>query len=133
MKFKGGNPSMEPIILFLIGIILIVFNIRAIHKEKNSFQTKLDQKKESTRDVDVEIGKLRRDFGETIFELQKEIKKNDGKSEITEQVSKFENYNNVKIDEIKKMLDGNVSIDEISKITGIGKGELLLIEELYIK
>ncbi|MBV4426924.1 hypothetical protein [Clostridium tyrobutyricum] len=133
---------MESIILFIIGILLIVFNVKSIFKEKNSFQNKLNESSGSIKDFDVEIGNLRHEFAETIFELQKQIEKNDNevkdnynmeKSESSEEISKFENYNNVKIDEIKEMLDDNMSIDEISESTGIGKGELLLIEELYIK
>ncbi|WP_039651625.1 hypothetical protein [Clostridium tyrobutyricum] len=133
---------MESIILFIIGILLIVFNAKSIFKEKNSFQNKLNESSGSIKDFDVEIGNLRHEFAETIFELQKQIEKNDNevkdnynmeKSESSEEISKFENYNNVKIDEIKEMLNDNMSIDEISESTGIGKGELLLIEELYIK
>ncbi|WP_023625313.1 hypothetical protein [Clostridium tyrobutyricum] len=133
---------MESIILFIIGILLIVFNAKSIFKEKNSFQNKLNESSGSIKDFDVEIGNLRHEFAETIFELQKQIEKNDNevkdnynmeKSESSEEISKFENYNNVKIDEIKEMLDDNMSIDEISESTGIGKGELLLIEELYHK
>ncbi|MBV4415267.1 hypothetical protein [Clostridium tyrobutyricum] len=133
---------MESIILFIIGILLIVFNAKSIFKEKNSFQNKLNESSGSIKDFDVEIGNLRHEFAETIFELQKQIEKNDNevkdnynmeKSESSEEISKFENYNNVKIDEIKEMLDDNMSIDEISESTGIGKGELLLIQELYIK
>lgn len=41
--------------------------------------------------------------------------------------------NNVKVNEIKTMLDEGLSIDEISEKIGIGKGEVLLIKELYIK
>lgn len=133
---------MESIILFTVGIALIVFNAKSIFREKNSFQNKLNSNKDSIKDFDVQIGNLRHEFAETVFELQKQIEENDNgvkgndnveKSESNEEISKFENYNNVKIDEIKKMLDDNMSIDEISESTGIGKGELLLIEELYIK
>ncbi|WP_446897139.1 hypothetical protein ACSVC9_08905 [Clostridium sp. LBM24168] len=144
---------MEAIVLFLIGIILIIFNIRAVFKEKNSFKNQLDSKQGSIEEFDVKIGKLRQEFGETIFELQKEMEdlkksvdvtrnlsdnniKSDKKNfngENEDKNSKFENYNNVKIDEIKKMIDDKVSIDEIAEKTGIGKGELLLIKELYIK
>ncbi|MBV4419125.1 hypothetical protein KM800_07240 [Clostridium tyrobutyricum] len=133
---------MESIILFTVGIALIVFNAKSIFRDKNSFQNKLNSNKDSIKDFDVQIGNLRHEFAETVFELQKQIEENDNgvkgndnveKSESNEEISKFENYNNVKIDEIKKMLDDNMSIDEISESTGIGKGELLLIEELYIK
>ncbi|MBP2031398.1 hypothetical protein J2Z42_000063 [Clostridium algifaecis] len=154
---------MEVVTLFLIGIILIAFNVRAVSKEKNSFGTQLKYKEGSVKDFDLEVGKLRHEFGETIFELQKQIEnlknekhiddKKDGiKNEIDSNIDKdigknidkkdeslsnenlkFENYNNVKIDDIKKMLDDKVAIEKISEITGIGKGELLLIKELYVK
>lgn len=167
---------MEVFTLFLMGIMLIAFNVRAVSKEKNSFKTQLKNKEGSVNDLDLEVGKLRHEFGETIFELQNQIEslknsneaenKTEVKNEIQEKLTyniensndniedaknniedsnitegnglnkethKFENYNNVKIDEIKKMLDDNVSIDNISETTGIAKGELLLIKELYIK
>lgn len=41
--------------------------------------------------------------------------------------------NNVKVTEIKTMLDQGLSVDEISEKIGIGKGEVLLIKELYLK
>lgn len=62
---------MESIILFIIGILLIVFNAKSIFKEKNSFQNKLNESSGSIKDFDVEIGNLRHEFAETIFELQK--------------------------------------------------------------
>lgn len=43
------------------------------------------------------------------------------------------NENNVKVTEIKTMLDEGLSVDEISEKIGIGKGEVLLIKELYLK
>ncbi|MCH3964206.1 MAG: hypothetical protein LKE46_07995 [Clostridium sp.] len=134
---------METIVLFVIGIVIIIFNARAVLREKNSFKNQLDLKQESSEKFEIEIGKLRNEFGETIFELQKEIEnlkensvklnKHGDKDEKETGNSEFENYNNVKIDEIKRMIDDKVSMDEISEKTGIGKGELLLIKELYIK
>ncbi len=41
--------------------------------------------------------------------------------------------NNVKINEVEALLKENVSIEEISKRLGIGKGEVLLIKDLYLK
>ncbi len=41
--------------------------------------------------------------------------------------------NNIRINEIKKMLDENLPMDEIAEKLNIGKGELLLIKDLYIK
>lgn len=41
--------------------------------------------------------------------------------------------NKVRISEIKDMLNKNMSIDEIAQELNMGKGELLLIKDLYIK
>jgi uncharacterized small protein (DUF1192 family) len=45
----------------------------------------------------------------------------------------IDNKNSIKIDEISKMLQDNLSIDEISDRIGMAKGEVLLIKELYVK
>lgn len=130
---------MEAVILFLFGIALVVFNARAVLKEKHSFKNDLELREKSFGDTDMEIGEIRKEFGETIFEIQQQIedlKKNKENHDIIENEepeNKLENYNNVKIDEIKKMIDEDVPIDEISEKTGIGKGELILIKQLYIR
>ena len=41
--------------------------------------------------------------------------------------------NSVKIDEIRKMLDKGLSVDEVAEKLSLGKGEVLLIRGLYIK
>lgn len=61
------------IILFIIGSLLIFLNIRAINKEKNSFQGILGETTNNMKEFEVEIGKLRREFAETLLELQTEI------------------------------------------------------------
>lgn len=61
------------IILFIIGSLLIVLNIRAINKEKNSFKGILGETSNNMKEFEVEIGKLRREFAETLLELQTEI------------------------------------------------------------
>lgn len=244
---------MTEIVLLAMGMLLIAVNINAIKKSKNSFSETLDIKEKDIKDYDIKIIQIRKEFAETILELQKEIEnlkhkisviedsnpkkelvhkempldkdlsdvdknfnsynsdihsstkfknQNDisyninkdinvnGKNEITqlihkdiydENVNNFEtqNYkdkieqsrdmsndeksnvddeesrdksvkntikdsekeyennkvtdNNIKIKEITKMLEDGLSIDEISEIIGIGKGEVLLIKELYIK
>jgi len=47
--------------------------------------------------------------------------------------NKKSNENNVKVTEIRAMLHNGLSVDEIAEKIGIGKGEVLLIKELYIK
>lgn len=50
-------------------------------------------------------------------------------------VTKAENEvsNNIKVNEIEKLLKEGLSIDLICEKLGIGKGEVLLIEKLYLK
>ena len=64
---------MIALVLILFGVILIIVNIKAINKEKKSFGNVLEYKVETMSDVDEEIGRLRRDIGESLTELQQEI------------------------------------------------------------
>lgn len=208
---------MTAVGLLLIGIFLIALNFNAIRKEKRTFSNVLEYSENSMKDYDLEIGKLRKEFAETVLELQKEIEalKADRQLIYTEDIykssneekieysNKVENYilnkkdieyennsggnekinsidenknnsfvnyliddsttindigkddtkkehtsenneenekknsgtkhNNVRVEEVSKLLDKGLSIDEISEKIGIGKGEVLLIKELYIK
>jgi len=167
---------------------LIVLNLRAIKKEKNSFQGILNTAETDMKDIEVEIGKLRKEFAETLLEVQtqivsleKSIENNkgiyDNKSiendesdetmeldtvhkkiykdivdyndniidvvdidfskinNINEEISedKEEKNNNIKINEIKKLIDEGLSTEEIADKLKIGKGEILLIKDLYLK
>ncbi|MHC6179390.1 hypothetical protein ACYUJ6_05980 [Clostridium sp. JNZ X4-2] len=161
---------MASIILVAVGMILITLNLNALLKEKKSFKGQLNVKQNEMEDYKIEIGKIRKEFAETVFELQGEIEslKNENKnnmdkmilydrsgkkvnkesnsekpvSEInnegslkeheTEKVN-TEDVNNIRIDEIRNLLHKNISVDEICKKTGIGKGEILLIKELYTR
>jgi uncharacterized membrane-anchored protein YhcB (DUF1043 family) len=72
-----------PIIIIIIGIVLIIYNYRAIKKENKlekeedilniSFQSVLQDNKEELNDYKIEIGILRRDIAESLTELQEEI------------------------------------------------------------
>lgn len=62
-----------PFFLIIIGIILIVINIKALKKEDSSFENILRNKEEKIENYEIDIAKLRRDFSETIIELQREI------------------------------------------------------------
>ncbi|MFL0195504.1 hypothetical protein ACJDU8_07985 [Clostridium sp. WILCCON 0269] len=155
------------VILIVTGILLIALNFSAVLKEKKTFQYQLDLKQSSMEDYKLEISKVRKEFSETIFRLQKEIEDlkcgtkdqstgimlyNGKGKKITENVSlndnnekdilvkiaenqikdqHIENSNNIKIHKIRELLKQGMSIDEISEETGIDKGEVLLIKELY--
>jgi len=198
-------------ILLGIGLLLIIFNIRVINKEKNSFQNVFNHTEEDMQEFDFKLSELRREFSETILELQKEIvelkesykvnhnikeaAKNIGETQdknnneiiysnkenlnsikenrikndkednsnifnydyenksqslnseeenrnkdeeynsynLYEENKKNEMSNNIKIDEISKLLALGLSIEEISEKLDIGRGEVLLIKELYLK
>lgn len=70
--------------LIIVGIILIIFNVRFIKddnkvvnkivkKDKNSFTRILEDEELNLSAVDIIVGELRMEFSETILELQKEI------------------------------------------------------------
>lgn len=61
-------------ILIIIGIFLILLNIKAIKKEDNSFGSVLKKEESITnRDYDVEIISIRKDLAESILDVQKEM------------------------------------------------------------
>lgn len=205
------------LLILFIGIMLIVLNVKAISKEKKDFNNIFEDKYNNLDDFSIEIGKLRNEFGETIYELQQEIldlkrelniyKKENGKilnegnllknidendlkehhfeeekvenkfqddldNEVEDNVFNesnenaidhvyseidFDNYNDdnvikeepevqnnfekseeinkssVKYNEISDLLKQGFSVDEISEKLNMGKGEVLLIIELYLK
>jgi len=91
---------MFPLII-VIGVIIIVFNLRGIRKESKTFNAILNKEKvNENRDYDKEIILIRKDLAETVMDLQKEI----------EEVKKS-------INEIKK--DNDNYINKHKKNTGI--------------
>lgn len=62
-----------PIFLIIIGLLLIIVNSVALKKENNSFSTSLAKAENDITDVDVKIGKLRKEFAETILDIQVEL------------------------------------------------------------
>jgi hypothetical protein len=72
-----------PLILLVIGIVMIIYNYRAIKRENEekqednslniSFQSVLQDNKNELNDYKMEIGLLRRDIAESLTELQGEI------------------------------------------------------------
>lgn len=163
--------------IIISGVVLIAFNFRAIYKDKKSFKGVLHSAEYNIEDIDVKIGELRREFAESLLDIQKEIDelKNQNESNLnsldkkerlnTKEINKnddnktidnfqnsiaknivYENNttessvnenkktnNNLKVQDIETLLAKNKSIDEIAEILKIGKGEVLLIKELYLK
>jgi hypothetical protein len=172
------------IFVLFVGTVLVILNYKAAVKDQKSFKNIMNDKSESLSDAMIEVGKLRKEFAETIFELQSEIedlrfllnenesskiivnveeKINDNKIDLTfndefdmslsreglidedeETVSsrnqnfeekKEDNINktSIKYDEIGRLISEGYSIEEISEFLKMGKGEVLLIKELYLK
>jgi hypothetical protein len=169
--------------LIFVGLILIILNVLSIRKQNKSFKGVLGNAIEDTKEYDIKIGELKREFSESILELQSELleikesmeknnnlnKSNDSLKEekikkITsylekandiedgdkfhdknkerlniEEVYDNNNTNNsintssAKVDDIKRLFTEGSSVDEISEIMHIGKGEVLLIKDLYIR
>jgi len=157
-------------LLIFIGLILIILNVLTIKKQNKSFEVVLGNATENTNDFDVRIGELRREFSESILELQSElmemkeiidnkeiIKKNNELNKNTntsylEEVNDIENNeeiyeenkseiiiagahnaNSEKVETIKRLFTEGLSVEEISEIMHLGKGEVLLIKDLYIR
>lgn len=141
--------------LILIGVGLIIVNYKAVMKEKSSFNSILEDKSRNIDDVDIRIGELRREFSETILELQKEIVKlkslinnnkiEEGKQDFDLEVEELEeevvqvatgntmDNNSIRINEIEELLKSGTPLEAICEKFNIGKGEVLLIQRLYLK
>lgn len=146
-----------PLFLILIALALIILNLIAIKKEKKSFREVLENKNENIQDFEIELGRFRKEVAETFLDIQKEIE--DIKSSIDS--SKLEtsnsdegdnfnsneeiftlldnrNYNdredqNEKVKAVVELFSLGKNIDEICEELNLGKGEVLLIKELYKK
>jgi hypothetical protein len=143
--------------LICVGIFLIYINVKAIQKDKDSFKYKYDNAKDNMEEFQVEIGKLRKEFAETILELQNEIVElrsntveavnetdrteekivETGEKSIKPKEDAIENSNmndnNIKIEKIHDLLDDGFTVDQIADKLQLGKGEVILIKELYLK
>ncbi len=102
----------------------------------------LELKKESFTDNNISNIKEEKKRNENITEeaiqtdIQIKVIKTDNEKSPTKIKTKLENNtidNSVKIEEIKKLLSSGLSLEEISTRLGVGKGEVLLIKELYLK
>lgn len=149
-------------VLLSIGIILIVLNIRVIKEEKNpkneSFSENLNIAHDNMDKNEAEIMKMRKEMGETFYSIQEEIEdlkqqikgletkiiNNNFKESIKKSIDildekeiilpkvEYINSNNIKMEEVKKLIDKGKNIDEICEILNMGKGEVLLIKDLYL-
>lgn len=148
------------LLLIFVGLILVILNVLSIRKQNKSFNGVLGDALENTHDCDIRIGEIRREFSESILELQSQImgmkeimeKNNDKNSSYLENVTYMENNkknhdkskneiikdeshnsNSEKVEGIKRLFSEGLSVEEISEMMHLGKGEVLLIKDLYIR
>ena len=129
------------ILIVTIGILLIWINRKEFKVKNSGFKEVLINKTDTITEVEIEIQNLRRDFAETIGVLQMDIKNlrenidNLKGTQVIEESSEENDFSNSEksnnVEEVKKLIEQGVSIDDICKILSIGKGEVLLIKDLY--
>ena len=122
-----------PYIIIVIGLVLIIFNYRAIKRESNSFEIQdkddsfrkvLNDNKNEMTDYKLELGLLRKNLGESLTELQEEI------LEIKTRLQKIENNNDimtVKKDSSKEIpvkSQDNTNKDVISEISILNNDDI---------
>ncbi|MFR4996557.1 MAG: DUF6115 domain-containing protein [Clostridium paraputrificum] len=148
-----------PFILIVIGVILVVLNYKALKKDETSFSDMLKYKQKDMTEVEVEIGAIRRDIAESLTELQKEIldikqyinlnnniediKENleideelisNNLTSIDEEVdviNEIDNKNKTAV--IRELISLGLNDEEICEKLSLGKGEVLLVRNLYKK
>lgn len=106
-----------PILIILAGVLLIYFNYKGLKKEDKSFLSILHNEEENISDTDLEIGKLRREFSETILELQKEII----------ELKEVKQYNYPKDNSYQ--LEDNTNDENYTKIDTLIDDEIDIVEE----
>ncbi len=134
------------ILLILLAMLLIFINFKAALMEKSSFKQVLNNNFESSPQDRLEIIELRRELGETVADLQKEMLElktlieQRSHNTITEEEnisSVLEQSESKEIgiinDKVIYMLKQGASIEEICSSLGMGKGEVLLIKNLYLR
>lgn len=148
-----------PFILIVIGVILVVLNYKALKKDETSFSDMLKYKQKDMTEVEVEIGAIRRDIAESLTELQKEIldikqhinfnnnvediKENletdeelisNNLTSIDEEVDVINEIDNKnKTEVIRELISLGLNDEEICEKLSLGKGEVLLVRNLYKK
>ncbi|MGL4874736.1 MAG: hypothetical protein ACRC30_08825 [Clostridium sp.] len=140
------------IILILLGTLLIVLNIDKLGKTRESEFSKIILEKEKSFDkTNLEIGKIRKNMGESltdiqleIDELRKEIEilKKDKSKNIEEKQKKVYNEmgndiindidftNTSKKEKVKKLILEGKTDEDICTLLNASKGEVLLIRGL---
>ena len=146
-----------PVVIIIFGICLIIVNIISIKKEKRPFNSVLKYKEENMTEVNLELATLRKDFAETILELQTDIEELKKRINLLEEKDAIDIQNSEqkpilnsssndidvendvindinmdsKSNRIKELIDLGLSDEEICEKLSLGKGEVLLVRSLY--
>ena len=144
-----------PFILIVIGVILVVLNYKALKKDESSFSDVLKYKQKDMTEVEVEIGAIRRDIAESLTELleiKQHINFNNNVEDIKENletdeelisnnltsideevdvINEIDNKNKTEV--IRELISLGLNDDEICEKLSLGKGEVLLVRNLYKK
>lgn len=155
-------PALLIILGAIIVVFNVVYILRKEEVKEEAFSLTYDSSKSNIKEEKLIAYELREEFSETILELQLEIESLkdkitssnnslnakttapsivDKKEETsTKKVSKKNKISSSsteiiesKTEKIKKLLLENKTVDEISEELLVGKGEVLLIKELYLK
>lgn len=147
-----------PLILLVIGLVLIIYNYRAINRAEKikqcsngfdiSFERVFEENKEEIDDYKVEIGRLRKDIAESLTELQEEIleiknnvnelKKSEKLSENKEKIKitdlqdeKFEKEDNLDMDEAsEENIESNIELQDDFEIKEGVISEINFVEQV---
>ena len=141
------------ILIIVLGLILIISNYKKVFNEDSStsFSNELNMKKED--ELSHRLIELRSEIGESFLIEQQEIEELKTKIDMLNEdicylkgelkdihlkktvnkrlKDKKDSVDNIKVEKIRKLLVEDMSIEDICQKTGAGKGEVLLIKELF--
>ena len=141
------------ILIIVLGLILIISNYKKVFNEESSstFLNELNKKKDD--ELSLQLIELRNEMGESFLIEQQEIEELKTKIDMLNEdicylkgelkdihlkktvnkrlKDKKDSVDNIKVEKIRKLLVEDMSIEDICQKTGAGKGEVLLIKELF--
>lgn len=138
---------MYILIIIIVGLILIISNYKKVFNEESTFADELNLKKKD--EMAVRLIELRSEMGESFLQEQQEIeelksniiKVNEDINYLKEalkdihlikkQKDKKGSIVDGKVEKVRELLIENMPIEDICHKTGAGKGEVLLIRELF--
>jgi hypothetical protein len=112
-------------LLIVIGIFLIIVNLRGLFNKKIDFNRIFKVKAKEENAGDLQILDLRKEFSEKILDLEMEI------SRINERLNEREDKDIKKAMEVKKLIDEGLTVEMISEKLKTSREEIILLKDLY--